>query len=193
MEAFDFKYMPALVNRIKNLWSSPDAEENFRLIYAESVIRQDMHANNLQFQLTENNQLMAIACASIKNEKNSAGEWWQEQYKKLTPQQQISFNMCRDYLSMMDKKAYALMTEKDIKLDMFISVQKGWGKKLLEKAIAHYKKSGFENLFLWTDCECNVDWYFYNNYELVNQDVYEPFSHGDDEYKTYIFKKSLNN
>jgi len=116
LEPFDFRNMPALVDRVKNLWTPHDAEENFKRIYAEAVIRQDMHDNQMQFQLTENGQLRAIACASIKGEKNSAEIWWQEQFKKLTPDQQFSFNLSRNYLNLMDEKAYSFMNEDDVKL-----------------------------------------------------------------------------
>lgn len=166
LEQFDFKYMPALVERVYNLWTPPQAEEKFRWIYAESIIRQNMHANNMQFQLTENGQFMAIACASRKGDKNSAGPWWNEQFSKLSDEQKISFNMGREYIAYMDKKTFAFMNENDVKLDMFISTKKGWGKKL------------------------NVDWYINHNYELVNEDIYELFS-SEEDYKTYVFKMKL--
>lgn len=190
LEQFDFKYMPALVDRVYNLWTPPKAEEHFRRIYAESIIRQDMHANNMQFQLTENDQIMAIACASRKGEQNSAGPWWNEQFTKMSDEQKISFNMGREYIAFMDKKTFAFMNDDDVKLDMFISTKQGWGKKVLEGAIANFKQAGFKNLFLWTDEECNVDWYIAHDYELVNQDIYELFS-SEEDYKTFIFKKKL--
>jgi len=183
--------MPALVDRVKNLWTPHDAEENFKRIYAEAVIRQDMHDNQMQFQLTENGQLRAIACASIKGEKNSAEIWWQEQFKKLTPDQQFSFNLSRDYLNLMDEKAYSFMNEDDVKLDMFISIKTGWGKKILKEATDYFRQQGFKNLFLWTDSDCNVEWYVSHGYELVDEGVYEPFSNDDEEYKTFIFKRKI--
>lgn len=190
LEQFDFKYMPALIERVYNLWTPPHADENFRVIYAESIIRQDMHDNNMQFQLTKDGQLMAIACASRKGEKNSAELWWNEQFAKLSDEQKISFNMGRDYIAFMDKKTFAFMNEDDVKLNMFISTQKGWGKKLLDEVIANLKQAGFKNLFLWTDEDCNVDWYINHNYQLVSEDVYELFS-SEEDYKTYIFKLNL--
>jgi len=191
LEPFDFRNMPALVERIKDLWAPLDAEEHFRQIYAESVIRQDMHDNEMQFQLTENGQLRAIACASRKGEKNSAEVWWQEQFKTLSRDQQVMFNHCRNYLNRMDEKAYGFMNNDDVKLDMFISIKTGWGKKLLNEAIEYYSQQGFKNLFLWTDCECNVDWYFSHGYELVDEGVYEPFSKKDEDYKTYVFMRKI--
>ncbi|MCQ2575794.1 MAG: hypothetical protein MJ162_03550 [Treponema sp.] len=191
LEQFDFNKISSLVDRVEDMWTPPEAEESFRRIYAEAIIRCDMHFNNMQFQLTENNELMAIACASRKGDEISAEEWWNGTYKNLSPQQQSSFNLCRDYLSMMDKKVYKFMKDDDVKLDLFISTKKGWGKKILDEAILYFKQLGFKNLFLWTDCECNVDWYFSHGYELIDEDVYEPFSTESEEYKMFIFKKKL--
>lgn len=190
LEQFDFKYMPALVERVYNLWSPPLADEHFRWIYVESIIRQDMHGNNMQFQLTDEGQIKAVACASLKGEQNSAGPWWNEQYSKLSQNQKLSFNMGREYIGLMDKKAYGFMSDGDVKLDMFISTEKGWGKKLLDAVMNEFRHRGFKNMFLWTDEECNVDWYISHNYELIAEDVYEPFSREED-YKTYIFKMKL--
>lgn len=191
LEQFDFNKISSLVDRVKDMWTPPAAEEAFRRVYAESIIRQDMHFNNMQFQLVENSELMAIACASKKGDKISAEEWWNATYKKLNSQEQFSFNLSRAYLSMMDEKAYSFMQDDDVKLDLFISTKKGWGKKILDEAILYFKQQGFKNLFLWTDCECNVEWYFSHGYELIDEDVYEPFSSESEEYKTYIFKKKL--
>lgn len=190
LEQFDYKYMPDLVERVYNLWTPPQAEESFKRIYAEAVIRQDMHANNMQFQLTEDGRIMAVACASRKGEQNSAGKWWNEQFAKLSDSQKIGFNMSREYITLMDKKTFEFMTKDDVKLDMFISTEKGWGKKVLDGAIASFKQAGFKNLFLWTDTDCNVDWYIAHNYELVDEDIYEPFS-SEEDYKTFIFKMKL--
>lgn len=189
-ELFDFKNMPALVNRVYDLWCPPDSDEAFKRIYVEGIIRLDMHKNNFQFQITENNQLKAIACASKKGEKNGAAQWWDEKYKNLTESQKYSFKLCREYLSLMDQKTFAFMNDDDVKLNLFISIEKGWGKTLLDNAISIFKNEGFKNMFLWTDCECNVDWYFQHGYELVDEDTYEPFSR-DEDYKTYVFKKNL--
>lgn len=191
LEKFDFNNMNFLVDRVKDLWSAPDSEDSFRRIYAEQVIRMDMHENNYQFQICENNELRAIACASRKGDKVSSENWWNAQYEKLSSEQQFSFKLSREYLSMMDKKAYSFMGENDIKLDLFISTKTGWGKKILEPVMEYFKQQGFKNLYLWTDCECNVDWYFDHGYELVEEDVYEPFSRENENYKTYIFKKEI--
>ena len=190
IEQFDFKYVPVLVERVSDLWTPPQAEESFRKLYAEGIIRQNMHDNKTQFQLVENNQLMAVAFTSKKGEKKSVEAWWKEQYEKLSDSQKISFDMCNEYLTLMDQKTLALMQNDDIKLDLFISTKKGWGKKILDVVLGDFKQSGYKNLYLWTDSECNVDWYIEHGYELLDEDVYEPFS-SEEDYKTYIFRRKL--
>lgn len=191
LEKFDFKNMPFLVERVKDLWGPPEAEEHFRRLYAEQVIRMDMRSNDLQFQLSENQEILAIVCASKKGDEISSLKWWQDQYETLSPDQQFSFNLCREYLSFMDEKTYSYMKEDDIKLDLFISIKSGYGKKLLNSSMKIFKNKGIKNIFLWTDCECNVKWYFDNNYELVEENTYDKFSTEGNDYKTYIFKKEI--
>ena len=54
-----------------------------------------------------------------------------------------------------------------------------------------YRSKGFKTMYLWTDCECNVEWYAIRGYELVEEGTFEPFSTPEEPYKTYIFKKPL--
>lgn len=190
-EPFSYDHIPELVDRVKDLWTPQDAPDFFRRLYAELIIRMDMHDNDLQFQICDGRQLKAIACASRKGDVVSAEDWWHEQYSSFNPEQQNSFRLGRDYLTLMDEKTYVLMNDDDVKLDLFISVEQGWGKVILDEAIELYRKQGCKNLFLWTDCECNVDWYFDHGYELVEEGIYELFSQPGDDYKTYIFKKKI--
>ena len=47
-------------------------------------------------------------------------------------------------------------------------------------------------MYLWTDCECNWEWYIKNDFTLVEESVYQKFSELDgEEYKTYVFKKAI--
>ena len=48
-----------------------------------------------------------------------------------------------------------------------------------------------ENAYLWTDCECNWQWYLKKGFTLVEEATYEKFSTPNNQYKTYIFKKRM--
>ena len=93
---------------------------------------------------------------------------------------------------MMDEKTRAFMQEDDIQLTLYISRKKGCGSKLLNELCNQLRAKGWKNLYLWTDCECDWEWYTDHDYELVSKDVYGPFSEEDGkDYLTFIFKKTL--
>lgn len=190
LEEFNPENIPQIVNRVFDLWSPDYDDDNFRRTYVEMVVRHNIAANDMQFQIVENGKLRAITFAEKKDEENSIENWYQDQYKKLSADQQIYFKNGREYLHVMDRKTFGYMNEDDVKLSLFVSLQAGYGKEILSQAMEFFRSRGYKNMFLWTDCECNVDWYFQHGYELVDESIYEPFSY-DEDYKTYVFKKEL--
>lgn len=193
MEKFDFnnsEFLNTVIDRVVNLWSPPSDDISFNRLYVEAIIRQNAADNDMQFQLSENGKLCSIAFASRAGEHSPWYKWWQEKYESLPVEFQHMFSISREYLSMMDEKTYRYMNKDDVKLSLFISTKPGSGKKILEEAVNCFKAKGFQNMYLWTDCECNVDWYVTRGYELVEEGIYEPFSH-DEPYRTYIFKKAI--
>ena len=46
-------------------------------------------------------------------------------------------------------------------------------------------------MYLWTDCECNWEWYTKKNFELIEESDYPIFNTKTNTYKTYVFKKSI--
>ena len=88
----------------------------------------------------------------------------------------------------MDSRVHHLMTKDDIKLSLFVGLKKGSGKILFEEIWQKIKNDGYKNMYLWTDCECNWEWYIKNDFTLVEESVYKKFSELDgEEYKTYVF------
>lgn len=193
LEKFDFsntKFLNAIIDRVVELWSPPTDDMTFRRLYVEAIIRQNAADNDMQFQLSENDELCSIAFASRPGEHSPWYDWWQEKFNSLPEEYQKMLTVSREYLSMMDEKTYRYMNRDDVKLSLFVSTKSGWGKPVLENAMNFFRAKGFKNLYLWTDCECNVDWYINRGYELVEEGTYEPFSY-DEPYKTYIFRKML--
>lgn len=193
LEKFDFsntKFLNAIIDRVVELWSPPTDDMTFRRLYVEAIIRQNAADNDMQFQLSENDELCSIAFASRPGEHSPWYDWWQEKFNSLPEEYQKMLTVSREYLSMMDEKTYRYMNQDDVKLSLFVSTKSGWGKPVLENAMNFFRSRGFKNLYLWTDCECNVDWYINRGYELVEEGTYEPFSY-DEPYKTYIFRKML--
>lgn len=86
------------------------------------------------------------------------------------------------------------MNTDDVKLCLFVCMVSGWGSRILSQAVSGGGKArGYKNMFLWTDCECNVQWYFDNVWEFLCQKKSELFSAGSGigrkRYMTYIFKR----
>lgn len=191
LEKFNSKYIPQIVERIKPIWTPQDASDDFKKLYAEAIVRQNGADNDMQFMHTDGDRLLAITFSETKNEHNSAGEWLKKVFENSTDKEKEILSVSRDYLTMMDQKAFSYMTDTDVKLSLFVSIAKGEGKKILDETIAFYRSRGFKNMYLWTDCDCNVDFYFNHGYELVEEGTYDAFSRPGEEYKTYVFKKGI--
>lgn len=191
LEPFDFKNMPLLVDRLLDMWAPPVGDVAFKRLYVEAIIRQNIGKGGLQFQFSEGGQFQAVTFFAKKGEENSAASWWNERFNELASEEErTAFFMSREYLECLDKKTFSFMSADDIKLCLFVSVQKGAGKKILDAALERFRKEGYKNLYLWTDSDCNFSWYSERGYCLVDQDIYEPFSIVG-EYKTFIFKKKI--
>ncbi|MBQ0003424.1 MAG: hypothetical protein KBT21_07780 [Treponema sp.] len=191
LEKFNSKYIPQIVERVKPIWTPQDASDDFKKLYAEAIVRQNGADNDMQFMHTDGGRLLAVTFSETKNETNSAGEWLKKVFENSTDKEKKILGVSRDYLSMMDQKTFSYMTDSDVKLSLFVSIAKGEGKKILDETIAFYKSRGFKNMYLWTDCDCNVDFYFNHGYELVEEGTYDAFSRPEEEYKTYVFKKGI--
>ena len=219
-EQFDEKYIPSLVNRLLSLWNVPGESEDFNRRYVEMIIRTNMHINDMQFMMTEKTagkddseespadgdavtdyQLKAIAFAASKHDI-SDDAWFTRLLEGASSRERTIFQTGRRYLNHMEEKTFSLMKDDDVKLCLFVSLERGWGSRILSEAVSEFKARGYKNMFLWTDCECNVQWYFDNGWELLSEEEYEPFSRGtggsgkktgDDrkQYMTYIFKKEI--
>ena len=199
LKAFEEKYMKPLVDRLLPLWGVEGEGEEFNRLYVEMIVRTNMHENQLQFENTEGRVLKAIAFSAEKKDffEGEAGlfsgeaDWFSQTLEKLSAREREIFTNGRKYLLQMEEKTFSLMTEGDIKLCLFVSLENGWGQKILDETFALYGKLGFKRVFLWTDCECNVDWYFKKGFTLVSQEEYSLFSRPEKKYMTYIFKKDL--
>ena len=199
LKAFEEKYMNSLVERVLPLWKVEGESDKFNRLYVEMIVRTNMHKNSLQFEKEEGGFLKAIAFGAEKKNflENEAGyfpgepAWFLQALKKCSSREHEIFTKGRKYLLQMEEKTFSLMTPKDIKLCLFVSLESGWGQKILAETFEIYRHLGYKNVFLWTDSECNVDWYFKKDFKLVNQEEYPPYSKPGKKYMTYIFKKEL--
>ncbi len=195
IETFEMKNIPLFLEVVVPLWSPQSSNEAFRRFNVEYIIRNNIFENDFHFQLTDedSSEVCSAAFFARKGDICNAEKWFKENSKVFSKTELISSAMSRTYLELMDKKTFALMNKDDIKLSLFISRKKGCGSLLLNELCGRFKKQGFKNLYLWTDCECDWQWYTKHGYKLVLEDVYAPFSdiENGELYKTYIFTKPL--
>ena len=192
LTSFNEQNIPLLVDRVFPLWKAEGMSDEFNRLYVEMIIRTNLHVNQIQFELCdkESDTLKAICfAAKIGDERDDA--WYEKTLVTLNNEERTVFTNGRKYLLGMEEKTFSLMTEDDVKLCLFISLEKHWGTKILSQATDYFVGQRVKNIYLWTDGECNVDWYFKNNFELVLEEEYKPFSTQAKPYMTYIFKKSL--
>lgn len=209
LSPFDEKNMPLLVSKVFPLWNVSGMSEKFNRLYVEMIIHTNMHQNALQFEMkNKTSSLQAISFFAHKNDMRS-DIWFNSAVKKLSDSEKTIFTNGRKYLLMMDEKVFSLMGADDLKLCLFISLEKGWGTRILRESLEKIQNSSSsfskENpplldaetshapryLWLWTDGECNVSYYIENNFELISKEEYKPFSSATVPYMTYIFRKEL--
>ena len=196
LEQFEEQNMPLLVDRVFPMWKVDCKEDSFNRLYVEMIIRTNMHENGMQFQMSGKNggssgKLKAICFgAEINDTRND--DWYKKTLEFLSYEERAIFENGRRYLLGMEEKTFSFMNADDVKLCLFISLEKDWGTKILREAQKYFVEAGFKNLYLWTDGECNVDWYFKNGFELVLEEEYSEFSLPGKPYLTYVFRKKLS-
>lgn len=195
---FDDTNISKILDVVAPDWSPPDADMEFKRFYAEYTVRHNIWDAKYSMQATDNQGNFLAACfAGLKDAHQGlekADKWilgQTEGGKTLTEEKKIAFSFSKQYLSMMDNKTSAMMNDDDIKLILFVSSQKGAGYPLLEKFKSELKSYGYKNIYLWTDEDCNWDWYNRRGFELLEKEIYEPFSRENAPYYYYVFRQKL--
>ena len=196
IQPFNMKNIPLMLEVVVPMWSSPDWNMDFRRFYVENIIRSNYFENEFHYQLMEREAdgtslFCAMAFFARKSDICKAEDWFNLEAKKFPQDLQRSTQLDKSYIELMDEKTRAFMKDDDIQLTLYISRKKGCGSKLLNELCDRLHAQGWKNLYLWTDCECNWQWYTNHGYELVSTDVYKPFSSEEEDYLTYIFRKKL--
>ena len=212
IQPFDMKNIPLMLEVVLPMWSPQKWDINFRRFYVEHIIRSNYFENEYHYQLVEKSgdtgihegihdelrstqiigEFCAMAFFARKTDICKADVWYTEEVKKFPQALQRSTKLGKAYIELMDEKTRSFMKDDDIQLTLYISRKKGCGSKLLNELCDRLRTQGWKNLYLWTDCECDWEWYTDHGYELVSKDVYEPFTEQDGEdYLTYIFRKAL--
>lgn len=128
--------------------------------------------------------------AARKADVNNSYEKLKSRVEKLRDkkERQIALELY-SYLESCGKSVKEVMNEDDIMLGLFVSIQRGCGRKLIEKLVETCRENRIKNIYLWTDTTCDYRYYQKNEFELV-KDV-ENFVNGR-KIGTLIYKKSLH-
>ena len=192
---FDKKNLPQIVDTVLPLWGAPEQDEAFNRIDVEFIVRNNIFENGLSMQITnpaKPTELFAAVFAARKTDKNDASIWLSAHSKNVSEKEQFSLDLVKTYLQKMDEKTLSFMNDEDIKLSLFVSRKKGFGRPLLEEFTKTLRKKGFKTMYLWTDCTCSWKWYPEHGFELVAEDIYEPFKENEKDFITYIYKKQIS-
>lgn len=217
VEPFDPKYIPELVRWVSPLWSMMDWDAGMSMmdwdvgmsmmdfdtnmsnkikgrkldLDVEFIVRHNIFYNEFAFQLVQEKELQAVAFAARKEEENDALQWLEENRGHLSAKEAESLQRVVVYLEQMDAKTCSFMEKDDIRLTLFASSQRGCGNLILRQLETELRRAGFKFMYLWTDSDCNHQWYPNHGFTLVEAEGNETFSTPDKNFMTYIFKKKL--
>ena len=197
IQPFDMKNIPLILEVVVPMWSPPIDDMDFRRFYVEHIIRNNYFENEYHYQLIKGaaektSEFCAMAFFARKSDICKVEDWLSLESKRFPGEMLRSTQMGKTYIELMDEKTRSFMKDDDIQLTLYVSRKKGCGSKLLNELCDQLRNQGYKNLYLWTDCECNWQWYTDHGYELISKDVYEPFTEqGGEDYLTYIFRKKL--
>ena len=157
----------------------------------EFIVRHNIFYNEFALQLVQEKKLQAVAFAARKEEENDALQWLEENRENLSAKEAESLQRVVEYLEHMDAKTCSVMEKDDIRLTLFASSQRGCGSLILQQLEERLRRAGFKAMYLWTDSDCNHQWYPRHGFELVESEVNESFSTPEKNFMTYIFCKKL--
>lgn len=204
---FDERFLPQIVEWVRPLWTMVDKANSVATVDwrdestdldVEFIVRHNIFRNEFALQLTGaeagaggGEELLAVAFAAGRNESNDALEWLAPKLAGLSQQERDGLQLVMDYLEDMDRRTCRQMTEEDIRLTLFASSQPGCGRLILAELERRLRRSGFKSLYLWTDSDCNHQWYPAHGFTLVEQSRSEAFSTPQRDFLTYVFRKNL--
>ena len=194
LESFNRNNLPLLVDVVEHMWCPSVGNDEFKRFDVEYIVRNNLSENDYNFQLVDESaqgEILAAAFFARKGDFSIVEDWFARESLRFPEEWRTACDMSKTYLTMMDERALNLMNEDDIKLSFFASRKPGAGSIILDKTCEKLRAEGWKNLYLWTDCDCNWQWYFKHGFTLLQEDIYEPFSDEHLDYKTWIFKRKL--
>lgn len=190
---FDFKNIPGILSVVQPMWTDPSMRSEYARLYAELILRCNIFENDFRFQMEDERGFCSAAFGTTKGEKNTARSWLDGVIKSgdFSDNDIYWFNNCVEYIETNDARLQSHMAETDIQLSLFVSRIKGCGKVVLNEFLRHAKDCGYKRLFLWTDVECDWEYYPAHGFELVEESVYDLYSRPGEPYKVFFYRRDL--
>lgn len=192
IQTFDMKNIPYMLDILTPMWCAPYGDEEYRRFSVENIVRNNIFENDYRFQLVDKNDgtFLSSSFFARKGDVNKASQWLYNAFH-YPKEAMIPLDISRTYIELMDERTQKLMNDDDIQMTLFVSRKPGAGSMLLNYLCQKLHDEGWKNLYLWTDCDCNWQWYIKHGFSLVEKGVYEQFSDENHDYETYIFMKEL--
>lgn len=180
-----------IVDTVLPLWGVPERSERLNRICVEYIVRRNIFENDLNLQCVSKDGFCAAAFACRPHDTSKAEQWLSALTPPLDEQEAQALALSRAYITAMDSRTLSFMSTGDIKLSLFVSHRKGAGLPLFTEFAGRLAAVGYQNLYLWTDCDCTWEWYPRHGFLLVEEGTYDAFSCEGEPYRTFIFKKEL--
>jgi len=163
-----------------------ESEELQNLIYSFMVEYYDLN-REYSFSIIEDGLKGFLLAFRKKDIYRPVGFTDKVKTLKYENEQKIAFDLF-NYLETCGNELKNLINDDDIILGLFVSIQKGGGKRLLSKLTETCKENNMKNIYLWTDTTCDYEYYRKNNFILLKE--IESVVNGK-FIKTLIYQKSV--
>lgn len=175
------------------IWS-PELEgvsQSVKKVIYEYLVRYYYTSDTLSFALLAEDKVKAFILTDDKIEANeSANCYLEEMASTLTDMERKYLYDYKKYLDYNQEKVRERLKKNSVCVELFASVQKGAGSKLLNVVEGHCIENGVKYLYLWTDATCNYKFYDAKGYKVV--DSYEGImDFNGDKTLTFIYRKEL--
>ncbi len=158
-----------------------------KLIYEFMVKYYDL---NRDFSFSAyDDEFKGFLLASKKDDNNNSFAYLETQVQKLTDsgEKKIALDLF-DFLESCGQDVKECMNHDDIMLGLFVSLQKGIGKKLLAKLGEKCIEQNIKKIYLWSDTTCDYDYYEKNGFKQIKKSAKEL---NGNIITTYVFCKNI--
>lgn len=158
---------------------------------AECIIRHNFTDADLSFKISDDNEIKGVIFGTRKGKIIDLSDWVKKQSENMTPKEHFLLDKLYKYMDEADQNTLSEMSHEDVKLSLFISLKKGYGKELLNTIVQEFHKHNFKKMYLWTDTSCNHDYYPNHGFTLATKYRDSHYSTNENDYITYIYWKPI--